>query len=110
MQSLTAILVGILVGTGIYLILQNNLMKSIFGFGLFAHAVNVMILSMSKNPIGKSTPIITSSTVYPVEDPLPQALILTAIVIGFGVSAYMIALAYRLYKAQGHTLIEDSND
>ena len=97
MHTITAILVGLLFGCAIYLILQRSFIKLVYGFGLLTHAVNLFILSMSKSPLGKSAPIITPGNLVSV-DPLPQALILTAIVIGFGVTAYMITLVYRILK------------
>ncbi len=108
MQMITALLVGLLFGCAIYLILQQSWIKIIFGVGLLTHAVNLFILSMSKNPIGKAAPIIDQGQKIAVVDPLPQALILTAIVIGFGVSAYIMTLVYRMIKISEKNQIRDS--
>jgi multicomponent Na+:H+ antiporter subunit C len=106
MHLLTAILVGIIFGCATYLILQKSFVKILFGFGLLTHGANLLILSLSKNPTDKLAPIITDLS-KPYVDPVPQALILTAIVIGFGITAYMVVLLYRLYKVTGKTSIED---
>ena len=96
MNLMTAILIGILSSAGIYLILQKGFVRILFGFSLLNHAGNLAVLAVSGSPVGKSSPIVTLPFLNYV-DPLPQALILTAIVIGFGVSAYMVVLMYRLY-------------
>jgi len=106
MHLLTALLVGVMFGCATYLILQKSFVKILFGFGLLTHSANLLILSLSKNPTDKLAPIITDLS-KPYADPLPQALILTAIVIGFGITAYMVVLLYRLYKVTGKTSIED---
>ncbi len=96
MQVDTALIVGVLFGSAIYLILQTSFVRILFGFTLLTHAANVLVLSMSGSPDGKSSPIADGSGNVSV-DPLPQALILTAIVIGFGLSAYLVLLLYRMF-------------
>lgn len=98
----TALLVGLLFGIAIYLILQTSFVRILFGIILLSNAVNLFLLSMSGSPDGKSPPI-TSGEAHPLVDPLPQALILTAIVIGFGVTAYFVVLLYRLFLDQKTT-------
>ncbi len=95
MQLDTAILVGVLVGGGVFMLLQKSFVRILFGFILLSHGANLLILAMSGDPGGKSAPIVTGEV--NAVDPLPQALILTAIVIGFGVTAYLIMLLYRLF-------------
>lgn len=99
MNVLTAIIVGVLFSCGTYLILQRGFVRVFFGFALYTHAANLFILSMSGPPLQKNSPIVPAGTTDFTQfvDPLPQALILTAIVIGFGVSAYLIVLLYRLF-------------
>lgn len=96
MQIETALLVGVLFGAAVYLILQMSFVRILFGFTLLTHAANVLVLAMSGSPDGKISPIAESGSPITV-DPLPQALILTAIVIGFGLSAYLILLLYRMF-------------
>ena len=82
---------------GTYMIMERGFVRILFGFSLLTHATNLIILAMSGEPLDKTSPIITPLSKMQV-DPLPQALILTAIVIGFGVGAYLVVLMYRLYK------------
>jgi len=96
----TAILVGLLFGAACYLILQASFVRILFGFILLSNAANLFVLAMSGRPGGKSAPIVSRDG--PWVDPLPQALILTAIVIGFGVIAYLVLLLYRTFLDQ-HT-------
>lgn len=100
MQIETAILVGVLFSGAIYLMLQTSFVRILFGIMLLTHAANIVLLASSGNPDGKYAPVIgakgPAGTVEMV-DPLPQALTLTAIVIGFGVAAYLILLLYRVF-------------
>lgn len=95
MQWESSILAGVLFGVAVWLVLHRSFVRIIFGFILMSHAVNLLILLSSGDPGGKHAPIINGP--MPFVDPLPQALILTAIVIGFGVIAYMAVLLYRLF-------------
>lgn len=92
----TAILAGALFGCGIYLILQASFVRVLFGFVLLSNAANLVVLAMSGSPAGKASPIVLDGT-GPHVDPLPQALILTAIVIGFGLLSYLVVLLYRIF-------------
>lgn len=96
MIYLTAILIGVFFTAGTYLILQKGFVRILFGFSLLNHAANLTVLAVSGNPQNKLAPIVEQPKGIYV-DPLPQALILTAIVIGFGVTAYMVVLMYRIY-------------
>jgi len=95
----TAILIGLLFGAACYLILQASFVRILFGFILLSNAANIFLLAMSGSPHGKSSPIVGKGH-GPMVDPLPQALILTAIVIGFGVIAYLVILLYRTFLDQ----------
>lgn len=94
----TALLVGVLFGAACYLILQASFVRILFGFILLSNAANLFVLAMSGRPAGKAAPIVGGAA--PAVDPLPQALILTAIVIGFGVTAYLVMLLYRTFHDQ----------
>ncbi|MEV0105937.1 Na(+)/H(+) antiporter subunit C [Nocardia sp. NPDC050799] len=91
------IVVGVLVACGVYLLLERTVTKMLLGILLFSNAVNLLILTMG-GPDGaapiRGTVDIEHST---MADPLAQALVLTAIVITMGVSAFVLALAYRSY-------------
>ncbi len=95
----TAILIGLLFGAACYLILQASFVRILFGFILLSNAANIFLLAMSGSPDGKASPIVEAGR-GPMVDPLPQALILTAIVIGFGVIAYLVILLYRTFLDQ----------
>jgi multicomponent Na+:H+ antiporter subunit C len=101
-QIETAILTGVLFGCATYLILQTSFVKILFGFIVLSNAANLLVLSMSGSPNGKAPPVVLEN-VGPMVDPLPQALILTAIVIGFGMIAFLVLLLYRLFLDQKTT-------
>jgi len=101
MEVLVAVLIGILFACGIYSMLRRSIFKFIIGIVLISQAVNLLVFTASGLTRG-ITPIIASDAVLPAEgyaDPLPQALVLTAIVIGFGIIAFCLALTYRAYQA-----------
>lgn len=96
MQIETAVLVGVLFGCGIWMMLQASFVRVAFGFILLSHAANLFLLAASGSPAGKSEPVVIGDP-GPMVDPLPQALILTAIVIGFAMTAYLLVLFYRIF-------------
>ena len=103
MEVLLAIVVGVLYAAGIYMILRRSIVKLIIGLGLLGHAANLLIFTVGRVTRG-SPPIIGEESevlLAPFADPLPQALILTAIVIGFGVQAFAIVLVKRAYQTVG---------
>jgi multisubunit Na+/H+ antiporter MnhC subunit len=97
-----ALLGALLFGVGVYLVLSKRFICVLFGFITLSNAANVLILAMSGDPSAGTPPVIEAGRAGPV-DPLPQALILTAIVIGFGVLAYLTVLFYRMYADRGVT-------
>lgn len=96
MELETLILIFLLVSVSTYLLMQLEVINIIYGFALLSNGVNLMILFTSDNPDGKAAPIILGEAQTSFADPLPQALILTAIVIGFALTAVMIVLAFRI--------------
>jgi len=105
MELETLILIFLLVSVSAYLLMQSQLIDIIYGFALLSNGINLMILFTSDNPDGKAAPIILGPAQTSFADPLPQALILTAIVIGFGLTAVMIVLAFRVFGQCGSTQI-----
>jgi multicomponent Na+:H+ antiporter subunit C len=97
--TLLAITIGVLFGTGTFLLLRRNALKVIIGLSLISHGANLLLVT-SGGSAGNYPPIIGPSGAAYV-DPLPQALVLTAIVISFGVTAFMLVLLYRLYRRTG---------
>lgn len=91
----TASLIGFLFALAVWLLLHREWLRVLFGVMILGHAANLVILAASGDPRGKNPPI-TGQKIGPLADPLPQALLLTAIVIGFAVFAYVLTLLYRL--------------
>ncbi len=100
MELLLAIVAGVLYATGLYLMLRRRLAQLIIGLGLLSNGSNVLILAAAGVTRGRP-PIITGTAVTAGQfaDPVPQALILTAIVIGFGVLAFSLVLAHRVHRS-----------
>jgi multicomponent Na+:H+ antiporter subunit C len=92
--------IGVLFATGTYLLLRRSLLKVVIGFSLISHGTNLLLLTTGKLKRGE-VPILVEGYHGTYVDPLPQALILTAIVISFAVAAFMLALVYRTYTSAG---------
>ena len=103
MESVFAIVVGGLYATGIYLMVRRSIVKTIFGLALLGNGANLLIFTVGRLTAGRPPYIPAGSEVAlpPVADPLPQALILTAIVIGFGVQAFALVLIKRVDQTVG---------
>lgn len=109
MEALLPVVAGVLFAAGLYLMLRRTLGQVIIGLAILSNAANLLIFSMGRVTTG-GTPIVPVGEQVPVEgsaDPVPQALILTAIVIGFGILAFFIMLVYRAYQATGTDDVED---
>lgn len=100
-----AVLVGVLVAGGVVLLLERSLTRVLLGAVLLGNGINVMILTMG-GPAGEA-PIIGPSAQADQNDPLPQVMILTSIVITFAMTAFLLALAYRSWQLQGHDEVQD---
>lgn len=103
MEALLAIVIGFLYAAGIYMMLRRSLFKLILGLVLLSHGANLLIftaagLTRAQAPI---IPPDAAASPVPTADPVPQALILTAIVIGFGVLAFALVLFHRTYQTIG---------
>jgi len=107
MQIETALLIGALFAGATWLILQRSFVRILFGFIVLSNAANLLVLAMSGRPDGKGAPVVNGDAPGPLVDPLPQALILTAIVIGFGVTAYLVMLLYRMFLDQKTTNVAE---
>lgn len=99
METLIILMTGVLVSVAVYLLLSRTLVRVIIGTSLLSHAVHLLLLTMGGLKKG-GVPIIGEKTAT-FTDALPQALILTAIVINFGVTALFLVLAYRTYEETG---------
>lgn len=99
MEVLWCIVTGGLVAAGLYMMMRRNIVKLIFGLMILGYAANLLIFTMG-GMTRNNTAIIppgSKQLVEPFADPVPQALILTAIVIGFGVQAFTMLLFWRGY-------------
>lgn len=99
MEWVLAIVIGGLYAAGLYLLMRGNLVKLVIGLVLLSQAANLLIFTAA-GLRSANAPIIPEGEKAPVKDfadPLPQALILTAIVIGFGVIAFTLTLAHTAY-------------
>lgn len=101
MELYAIITVGVLTATGVYMMLQRSLLRVVLGSALVSEAVHLLLLTSGRLKRGGAPLVATVGEQLPVTDPLPQAMILTAIVIGFGTTALVLVLAYRTYQAQG---------
>ncbi len=103
MEIVLAFVIGGLYAAAVYMLLRRSLVKMLIGLALLSHAVNLLIFTVGRLTPGRP-PIIgpgAEDLAWPYADPLPQALILTSIVISFGVTAFALALAYRTYRSTG---------
>jgi multicomponent Na+:H+ antiporter subunit C len=101
--SLLALVVGVLFGIAVYAIRHGNAIRIVVGLGILSNAVNLMLILVGFK--GEAAPIIGLSG--SMADPLVQALVLTAIVIGFGVTAFALVLSYVLITEEGTTEADD---
>lgn len=99
MELIIIILTGVLVTVATYLILSKNLIRVILGSALLSHAAHLLLITMGGLKKGSAPILDEGIKIY--TDALPQALILTAIVINFAVTALFLVLAYRTYQKFG---------
>lgn len=99
-----SIIVGILFTVGTYLILSKTLLRIILGTSIIGHGVNLLLLTMGGLKKGGPPLLGFKETIF--TDPLPQALLLTAIVINFATTALFLVLAYRTYKVVGSDKVD----
>ena len=106
-----ALVIGVLYTVGTYLLLQRTLTRVVIGLGLLAHGANLLLLQAGgpsgDEPFAGKDGGGVAGVVGGTADPLPQAMVLTAIVITFGVSAFLLALAYRSWTLSGEDEVQD---
>ncbi|KQL58046.1 MULTISPECIES: Na(+)/H(+) antiporter subunit C [Bacillaceae] len=96
MEILMFIAIGVLFAVGTYFILCRSLLKVIIGILLISHGAHMLLLTMAG--LRQGVPPLVDLSGSEATDPLPQAMILTAIVISFGITAFLVVLAYRTYR------------
>jgi multicomponent K+:H+ antiporter subunit C len=104
MELLLASAVGVVTAAGIYLTLRGQTFPLVLGLTFLTYAVNVFLFAMGRLVIGRPPIITGTATGY--TDPLPQALVLTAIVISFGMTALLVVLALRGYLETGRDHVD----
>ncbi|NDJ76346.1 MAG: Na+/H+ antiporter subunit C [Chloroflexi bacterium] len=101
MEVILAIVIGALYAAGLYMMMRRSFVKLVIGLSLLGYASSLLIFTVNGVTRGQP-PLVQEGMTQPVEpfaDPLPQALILTAIVIGFGVQAFALVLFKRTYQS-----------
>ena len=96
MEILMSVVIGIVFSVSIYLFLSRSLLRVVLATVILSHGVHLLLLTMSGLQRGASPLLNLGAEAY--TDPLPQALVLTAIVISFGVTSLLLVMAYRTYK------------
>ncbi len=97
------VVIAVLFATGTYLLMHRSLTRIILGVVMLSNGINVLIVATSSRP--GEPPIVGADGV--ITDPVPQALVLTAIVIGFAIVAFMLALVWRNWTLSGDDQVED---
>lgn len=108
MSLVLAFTTALLFSLGTWLLLQRQLTRIVIGLGLIGHGANLLLLQTGERR--GVAPFVGSLAGKTIADPMPQALALTAIVISFGVGAFLLALAYRSWQLTGDDLVEDDLD
>ena len=104
--SLALVLViGVLVAAGVYLLLERSLTRVLVGVVLIGNGANLLFLVASGAAGG--APIVGTTPEDEMSDPLPQAMVLTAIVITLGMTAFLLAMAYRSWQLHHHDEVQD---
>lgn len=104
--NLTIIFImAVLFAAGVYLLLERSLTRILMGFLLFSNGAALLFIAVSGSSTG--VPIIGTAGIEEMSDPLPQAMFLTAIVIGLGLTAFILALAHRTWQLNRHDEVQD---
>lgn len=103
MSAALVVLVGVLFASGTYLLLHRSLTRIVLGVALLGNGVNVLIVTAGSRP--GEPPLVGAEG--EMTDSVPQALVLTAIVIGFALVSFLVALAWRNWTIDGNDLVED---
>jgi multicomponent Na+:H+ antiporter subunit C len=109
MAVVLAVVIGVLYGVALFLLLRRSLAKVILGLAILTNATNLLIFTVA-GLVRARPPIVAPDAEQltpPFADPVPQAFILTAIVIGFGVLAFALVLAYRAFQVVGSDDLDD---
>lgn len=112
METLMAYVIGILFAAAVYMMLRRSIVKLVIGLMILSNAANLLIFTVA-GMTRAAPPLIPAGASVPVgaiADPLPQALVLTAIVIAFGVLAFAVVLIHRAYEVVGTDDLDQMKD
>ncbi len=104
MEALLALVIGVLTACGVYLALRGRTFPVVLGLTFLSYAVNLFLFAMGRLKIGAPPVIAQGAAGY--ADPLPQALVLTAIVISFGMTAFVIMLSLKARAELGNDHVD----
>ncbi len=104
MEALLSIVIGVMTASAVYLLLRARTFPVVLGLSLLGYAVNVFLFASGRLHLD-SAPLVEHG-LDQLPDPLPQALVLTAIVIGFGMTAFLVVLALRALGALGSDRVD----
>lgn len=108
MEGLIALIIGVLTASGVFLVLRAQTFPVVLGLTLLSYAVNVFLFVMGRLAIGM--PPVINADAMQYADPLPQALVLTAIVISFGMTAFVIVLALKARAELGSDHVDGRSE
>jgi multicomponent K+:H+ antiporter subunit C len=108
MEALLSLTIGVLTGCGVYLVLRARTFPVVLGLTFLSYGVNLFLFSTGRLVIGAPPVISAGGEGY--ADPLPQALVLTAIVISFGMTAFIIMLALKARAELGNDHVDGRGD
>ena len=112
MELLLALVSGVLYATGFYLLMRRRLAQVIIGLGLLSNGTNMLIFTAGglTRDVPPVIPEGAKAIAQPFADPVPQSIILTAIVIGFGVLAFSLVLAHGVHQSLGTDDVDEINE
>ena len=108
MEALIAVIIGVLTASGVYLALRARTFPVVIGLTLLSYAVNLFLFVTGRLTVGQ--PAVISDQAVGYADPLPQALVLTAIVISFGMTAFIIMLSLKARAELGTDQVDGRPD
>lgn len=109
MENLFAVLIGLFFAVALYLMLSRQIVRILIGVAILGNAVNLLLFTAGRL-VAEVPPVIPVEAAVPTEitaNPLPQALILTAIVISFSFFTFLLVLAYRAYQELGTDAVDE---
>lgn len=107
-QVVLATVLGLLFAVGTFLVLRRDVVRVVWGVAIIGQAANLYLVTMGG--LSGAAPVLAHGASADVTDPLVQALVLTAIVIGFGTTAFALVLTFRVYQTRGTIDLSDDPD